>query len=131
MTLAIRSIRLERQGCRYLCAVWRGWGRCDDRRADHLYRPVSPDRGKGEGLADRARRRRAEAWNVAWCVSSRRRRMMRGSWNNVFHGLPRLIDLIARTGPEVRIIGVRMEPRRAKAGPEVEHRNCDAVVTAP
>ncbi len=88
--------------------------------------------GRAEGLADRARRRRAEALERRMVCIIQTTKDDEGIVDNVFYGPPRLIDLMARTGPEARITGVRMEPLGGtKAGPEVEQRNCDAVETAP
>ncbi len=46
-----------------------------------------------------------------------------GIVEHTFSGVPRLVDLIAQTGPDVRIVGVRMESL-------LERRRVDAVFAA-
>lgn len=73
-----------------------------------------------EGLADRARRRRAEALGRRMACIVQTTKDDEGIVEHVFTGVPRLIDLIARTGPDARIVGVRMEPAMGQKTCDVE-----------
>ena len=79
---------------------------------------------QSESLLERARRRRDEALGRRMACIIQTSKTGDGVMEHVFSGVPRLGDLIARTGPDVCIVGVRMEPM-------VGRKICDAVVTAP
>jgi hypothetical protein len=76
-----------------------------------------------ESLLERARRRRDEALGRRMACIIQTSKNGDGIVEHVFSGVPRLGDLIARTGPDVSIVGVRMEPA---AGRKI----CDAAVAA-
>ena len=63
-----------------------------------------------ESLLQRARRRRDEALGRRMACIIQTSKDGDGVKEHVFSGVPRLGDLIARTGPDVSIVGVRMEP---------------------
>ena len=77
-----------------------------------------------ESLLARARRRRDEALGRRMACIIQTSKEGEGVVDHVFSHVPRLGELIARTGPDVCIVGVRMEP--------VLGRNiCDVVDAAP
>ena len=77
-----------------------------------------------ESLLDRARRRRDEALGRRMACIVQTSKDGDGIVEHVFSGLPRLGDLIARTGPDVCIVGVRMEPA-------VGRKICDMATAMP
>lgn len=78
---------------------------------------------KPEGLVDRARRRRAEALERRMACVVQTTKDGEGIVEHMFSGVPRLADLIAQAGPDVRIVGVRMESL-------LERRRSDAAFVA-
>lgn len=77
-----------------------------------------------ESLVQRARRRRDEALGRRMACIIQTSTDGDEIKEHVFSGVPRLGELIARTGPDVRIVGVRMEP-------VVGRKTCDAARAAP
>jgi len=76
-----------------------------------------------EGLLDRAKRRRTEALGRRMACIIQTVGDGEGVVEHVFSGMPKLGDLIARTGPNVSVIAVRMEPI-------VERRRMSAAIAA-
>ena len=77
-----------------------------------------------ESLLERARRRRDEALGRRMACIIQTSKDGEGVVDHVFNTVPRLGELIARTGPDVCIVGVRMEP-------VVGRKNCDVANAAP
>lgn len=79
---------------------------------------------KTESLLERARRRRDVALGRRMACIIQTSKDGEGVVEHVFSNVPQMGELIARTGPDVRIVGFRMEPL-------VGRKICDVANAAP